>query len=184
MTTPVPTTRRRLLAATRLAAVVGLLAFSAHTGLGIGGEGSGTLFNDWIYNGLILISAGWCISRAVLVRADRGAWALIGLALVCWASAEIINTVYLSKLEEPPYPSIADAFWLVFYPASYGAMILLVRSRMEQFRRSLWLDGVVAALAVASVGVIVFFQPILEQHAGRARRSRSRPTWPTRWATC
>ena len=161
MTTLVPTTRRRLLAATRLAAVLGLLAFSAHTGLGVGGEGSGTLFNDWIYNGLILISAGWCISRAVLVRADRGAWALIGLALVCWSSAEIINTVYLSTLEEPPYPSIADAFWLVFYPASYGAVILLVRSRMEQFRRSLWLDGVVAALAVASVGVIVFFQPIL-----------------------
>jgi diguanylate cyclase (GGDEF)-like protein len=46
-------------------------------------------------------------------------------------------------------------------------MILLVRGRMEQFRRSLWLDGVVAALAVAAVAEIVVFQPILESTHGR-----------------
>jgi diguanylate cyclase (GGDEF)-like protein len=143
-------------------AVVGLLGFAAHTGLGLGGDAAGGLFNDWVYNGLILISAGWCLARAVLVRTDRGAWALIGLGLGCWATAELLNTIYLSKLEYPPYPSIADAFWLGFYPASYGAMVLLVRGRMEQFRRSLWLDGVVAGLAVASVGVIVFLQPIMD----------------------
>src|SRR4051794_21270998 len=161
MTTPSRSFRRPLLTASRVLAVLGLLGFAAHTGLGFGGDALDGFFNDWVYNGLVLISSIWCLARAALVRTDRGAWALIGLGLACWATAEIVNTVYLSKLDYPPYPSISDAFWLAFYPASYGALILLVRGRMEQFRSSLWLDGLVAGLAVASVGAIVFLQPIL-----------------------
>jgi two-component system cell cycle response regulator len=161
MTSPTPPYRRPLLTATRVVAVLGLLGFAAHTGLGLGGDAMSGFFNDWVYNGLIAMSAVWCLARAVLVRTDRGAWALVGLGLACWSTAEIVNTVYLSKLEYPPYPSVADAFWLAFYPLSYGAMILLVRGRMDEFRRSLWLDGIVAGLAVASVGAIVFLQPIL-----------------------
>ena len=159
--------RRPLLTATRVVACLGLLAFAAHAGFDVGGHGADALFDDWVYNGLVLTAAGWCIARAVLVRRERFAWALIGIGLVFWATAEIVNTVYLSKLEYPPYPSVADAFWLAFYPCCYAAMILLVRGRMAQFRRSLWLDGVVAGLAVASVGVILVFQPVLDATGGR-----------------
>jgi two-component system cell cycle response regulator len=162
-----PSPLRSALRASRVLAVAGLLAFAAHTGLGLGGEGMESFFNDWVYNGLVLIGAAWCVSRAVLVRADRGAWALIGVAMACWATAEIVNTVYLAKLAAPPYPSIADAFWIAFYPAVYVAMILLVRGRMAEFRRSLWLDGLVAALAVGALGEIVVFQPILDATQGR-----------------
>src|SRR4051794_41513283 len=109
MTTPTPRHRRRLLTASRVLAVVGLLGFAAHTGLGLGGAAMSGFFNDWVYNALIAISAIWCLVRAALIRTDRGAWALIGLGLACWSTAEIVNTVYLSKLESPPYPSIADA---------------------------------------------------------------------------
>jgi two-component system cell cycle response regulator len=159
---------RSALVASRVAACLGLVAFVAHTSFHAGGHGLDSVFNDWIYNGLVLTSAGWCISRAVLVRAERVAWALMGVALVCWATAEVVNTVYVSRLPEPPYPSVADVFWLAFYPASYVGMILLVRARMEQFSRSLWLDGIVAALAVAAIGEILVFQPILDSTHGRA----------------
>ena len=162
-----PTRTHPLLTATRVAACLGLLAFAAHALFGFGGARVEVIFADWVYNGLVLTAAGWCISRAVLIRQERVAWALIGISLVCWATAEIVNTVYLSKLEMPPYPSIADAFWIAFYPCSYAAMTLLVRGRMAQFRRSFWMDGVVAALAVASVGVIVVFQPVLDATGGR-----------------
>jgi two-component system cell cycle response regulator len=165
--TPPSTRPRRLLFASRVVACLGLLAYAAHTGLGFGGQAMDGFFNDWVYNGLVILSAGWCIARAVVVRTDRLAWALLGLGLVCWAVAEILNTVWLSKLDMPPYPSLSDAFWLVFYPSGYAAMILLVRGRMEQFRSSLWLDGIVAGLAVASIGEILFVQPILETTQGR-----------------
>jgi diguanylate cyclase (GGDEF)-like protein len=159
--------RRRALIASRVIACVGLAAFTAHTGLGLGGPSMDSFFNDWVYNGLVLTGAGWCIARAVLVRSERLAWSLVGAALLCWAAAEMLNTVYVSTMEEPPYPSIADAFWLAFYPASYAAMILLVRERMEHFRRSLWLDGIVAGLAVATIGAMLVFDPILESTGGR-----------------
>jgi diguanylate cyclase (GGDEF)-like protein/putative nucleotidyltransferase with HDIG domain len=165
-----PHTRRYkhwLLTTTRVVACLGLLAFGGHAAFGLGGPSSDVVFDDYVYNGLVLTAAAWCIARAVLVRRERAAWALIGISLVCWATAEIVNTVYLSKMEYPPYPSIADAFWLAFYPCSYAAMVLLVRGRMAQFRRSLWLDGIVAALAVASVGVILVFQPVLDATGGR-----------------
>jgi diguanylate cyclase (GGDEF)-like protein len=162
-----PRARRRALLVSRVLACVGLAAYAAHTGLGLGGPGMDSFFNDWVYNGLVLTAAAWCISRAAIVRAERLPWALVGYALLCWATAEIVNTVYLSDLDSPPYPSIADAFWLAFYPASYAALILLVRGRMEQFRRSLWLDGIVAALAVAALGEILVFQPILDSTMGR-----------------
>jgi diguanylate cyclase (GGDEF)-like protein len=162
-----PSSLRRALIASRVLACVGLAVFAAHTGLGLGGHGLDSLINGWVYNGLVVISAGWCIARAVLVRSDRIAWALVGLSLLWWATAEMVNTVYLSELDRPPYPSVADAFWLAFYPASYAALILLVRGRMEQFRRSLWLDGIVAAFAVAAVGEMLVFQPVLESTQGR-----------------
>ena len=159
---------RRTLLATRLIACAGLLAFAAHTGLGLGGRATDSLFDDWVYNGLVIVAAGWCVARAVLVRADRAAWALIALGLGCWATAEILNTAYLAKLDVPPYPSIADGFWLAFYPTAYMALILLVRGRMQEFRRSLWLDGIVAGLAVASLGEVLFVHPILEATGGRS----------------
>jgi two-component system cell cycle response regulator len=158
--------RRSALVASRVLACVGLVAFAAHTSLDFGGHRLDSFFNDWVYNGLVLTAAGWCISRAVLVRSERTAWALMGVALVCWATAEVVNTAYISQLPAPPYPSVADLFWLAFYPASYAGLILLVRDRMEQFRRSLWLDGVIAALAVASIGEILVFQPILDSTEG------------------
>src|SRR3954454_18457797 len=89
--------RRSALVASRVAACIGLAAFVAHTSFHAGGHGLDSVFNDWIYNGLVLTSAGWCISRAVLVRAERVAWALMGVALVCWATAEVVETVYVSR---------------------------------------------------------------------------------------
>ena len=54
-----------------------------------------------------------------------------------------------------PIPSVADPFYLAFYPVSYVALALLLRRRMQGFRGNLWLDGVIASLAVAAVGAAV-----------------------------
>jgi diguanylate cyclase (GGDEF)-like protein len=158
---------RLFLNTSRLLAGLGLLAYAAHTGLGLGGAGADGFFNDWVYNALVLTAAGWCIARAVIVRDARPAWALLGLGLLFWATAEILSSVYLAGLAEPPYPSVADGFWLAFYPAAYTATVLLVRDRVEHFRRSLWMDGVVAGLAVAAVGTIIVFEPIMDATGGQ-----------------
>jgi diguanylate cyclase (GGDEF)-like protein len=157
---------RALVRSVQAVAFVLLLAFALHTGPGLGGEKLDSFFNDWVYNGLIVVSAVGCLLRAAIVKHERGAWLMLGIGIAFWAAAEILATVWLNHLEEPPYPSIADGLYLTFYPAIYVALVLLVRGRMSQARASLWLDGLIAALAVAVVGELFVFQAIMSLEQG------------------
>jgi diguanylate cyclase (GGDEF)-like protein len=163
---PIGTGSRRILRLSQGVAFAFLAAFALHA-IFWRGSALDSFFNDWVYNGLVIGAAVSCLLRAVLVKVDRTPWALLGFALALWAGAEITNTLYLSKLYYPPYPSIADAMWLAFYPASYFALLQLVRGRMRgQRRASLWLDGLVAALTVAALGEVLVFQPVIQTSGG------------------
>src|SRR3954454_1229596 len=115
-----------------------LAAFAAHAAFGLGGTSLDGLFNDWVYNALILAAAASCLVRGVKVSVDRAAWLLLGLGLTAWAAAEIYNSAHLSNPAAPPNPSISDALCLAFYPAVSAAFVLLVRRRMREPRASLW----------------------------------------------
>jgi diguanylate cyclase (GGDEF)-like protein len=163
---PIGTGSRRILRLTQGVAFALLLAFALHA-LFWRGSGLDGFFNDWVYNGLVLTAAASCALRAVLVPADRVAWTLLAIGLGLWAGAEVTSTLYVTKLDEPPYPSIADAMWLAFYPASYIALVQLVRGRMRgQRRASLWLDGLVAGLTVAALVEVLVFQPVISSSGG------------------
>jgi diguanylate cyclase (GGDEF)-like protein len=86
--------------------------------------------------------------------------------------------MYVSGLESPPYPSIADFFYLGFYALSYVAVILLVRSNVRDFKRSLWLDGLIAGLAVAALGTAVLFQAVLDATDGTAAAVATNLAYP------
>ena len=61
----------------------------------------------------------------------------------------------------PPYPSISDGGWLLYYPAIWVAVLVLMRRRIREFHASLWLDGIVAALAMAACAAALVLPPIL-----------------------
>jgi diguanylate cyclase (GGDEF)-like protein/putative nucleotidyltransferase with HDIG domain len=145
---------------------VALATFALHVGLGLGGHGLDSFFNDWVYDGLIVVSAAGCLARALLVGHERAAWLALALGLVAWSGAEILSTVWINHLSNPPYPSVADPLYLAFYPAVYTALIVLFRGRMEHARAGLWLDGVIAALAVAVGGELFVFHTILAAEQG------------------
>ena len=119
------------------------------------------VIDDWLYNGVLIGAALVCVARAAYVREERLAWSLIGFGLVAWSAADLYYTLVLSKLDAPPYPSISDAGWIVFYPACWCAVVLLMRRRIRQFHASLWLDGIVAALGVAAMTAALVLPPIL-----------------------
>src|SRR5947208_2303606 len=112
----------------------------------------------WLYNGLVLAAGAVSIARGLTTGRERAAWVLIGAAVVSWGIGNTIWTFAYVNLPAPPYPSLADAFWLAVYPPVYVALLLLLRSRTGAVRRSVWLDGVIASLAVAAVGTAVVFQ--------------------------
>src|SRR3954447_5746306 len=181
------TTSRRFARLTGGMALAFLIAFFAHA-LFRKGDGLDGFFNDWVYNGLVLVAAASALTRGVRIRENRAAWFFLGGGLALWSAAEITSTVYVAKLPTPPYPSISDAMWLAFYPASYVALVLLVRGNARaRLRAGLWLDGPVAALTVAARApplpaaappALLFSPPLLRGGAGRARRAPTDLAYP------
>lgn len=149
-----------------LPAVVGLLALhAAHTVLGLGARDS-ALFNTYLYDGLMGVAALMCLSRVVRSSRERSVWLAFGLALLSYFAGEVYWSLAIGSDPSPPVPSLADAFYLGFYPPAYVGVVLLARCRLPEFRASLWLDGAIGALAVAALGVAVLFQPVLAQTNG------------------
>jgi hypothetical protein len=152
----------------QLAALIGLLAYTAHVALGFGGHSLDSFARDWLYDSLIVASALFCLARGALVRKERAAWLMLGLGLASWSAGEIYYTAVLAGQAHPPYPSAADALYLGFYPATYVALVLLVRARTSEYGVSVWLDGIVGALAVAAIGSAVLIEAVLKSTGGTA----------------
>ena len=151
-----------------LALLVGIAAHAAHATLGLGGPALDRFFEDWLLNGLILGTSVACLLRGLCVRAERLAWLVLGVAMLSWSGGFIYWTLFIVRNPSPPYPSPADVLWLAYYPAAYVALVLIIRSRIREFHRSLWLDGLISGLAVACVGAALVFGAILSSTGGNA----------------
>ena len=68
----------------------------------------------------------------------------------------------------PPSPSIADGFYLTFYPVTYFALMLLLRSSVKRFSLASWLDGAVAGFGAAAVCAAFAFKDVLHHAGGSA----------------
>jgi two-component system cell cycle response regulator len=135
----------------RAVTVIGLCAYAVHSLTGLGGRGLDGFFENWVFNGLLLASSALCLLRAAWSRLERGAWGALGVGLGCWGLGEILYTLDPAQVSAGTFPAMSDFLWLVFYPAAFLSLGLLVRVRVRQFYPSLWLDGVVGALAVAAL---------------------------------
>jgi two-component system cell cycle response regulator len=160
-----PRLRAGLLALGALTAL-GVLAYAAHVGFGVGSPGLDNFFQDWVYCGVSVGAGAMCVVRGLAVRRERAAWLVMGAGVFAWAGGDITWTVLLANDPNPPYPSISDFLYLAFYPASYASLLLVARSRTDSFRSSLWLDGAIAGLTVAAVIATLFFQPIVDATSG------------------
>ena len=68
-----------------LAALIGGLGvFALHTIFGFGGPGGEGLFQDGIYNVLMLGSGLVVLARGAFVREERAAWLTMGAGLLSW----------------------------------------------------------------------------------------------------
>jgi two-component system, cell cycle response regulator len=154
-----PRPRRLLWAGAALLGTL-FLAFVVHVGVA-GGDGS-SFFENWVYDAVMLGCAASCLLRAALVRKERAAWALLGLALLIWTGGEIYYEAVLATQATVPVPSPADAGYLLFYPVAYAGLIVLARGRISTFSAARWLDGVIVGAAVASLAAAFALQPIID----------------------
>src|SRR5215211_6850785 len=114
----------------------------------------------------ILGGAALCL-RGTAAGRGRRAWTLIGIALISWGAGDDWYSIAFWNLDEVPFPSIADAFWLLFYPLAMAGVAALAATQTRSDRTGLsLLDGLIGALAIGSVGAAVLFGPIVEATGG------------------
>jgi two-component system cell cycle response regulator len=135
-------------------------AFALHAAFGF--DAAGDLFGVWIYNALMLGAAASCLLRALLIKRERLAWALLGLGLAAWTGGEIFYSAALAGDETVPIPSPADAGYLAFYPLAYAGLIVLMRQRIGSFPPTRWLDGLIVGSAVAALAAALALDPIVD----------------------
>lgn len=137
-----------------------------HDWLGAGGSLPDALPGNAIYDSVVIAAGVACLLRSRAAPAERGAWVLIGLAVLCWAGGEVYWTRSILDDPEPPFPSPADAFYLAFYPLAFAGLALLVRARAHELDWRRWVDGLIAALGTAALGTVFVFDFVAGQTEG------------------
>jgi diguanylate cyclase (GGDEF)-like protein len=145
-----------------------VIAFhGAHGLLGFGGSGLTSFCNTWVYTGAEVLALALCAARVWARPQNRWAWALVAFGVLTWTGGDLVWTLWLDNVANPPYPSIADALYLAMYPAMYAALMLLIRSQGGRFRTEQWLDGGIVALALAALGTGLILPTVLQAGDGR-----------------
>jgi hypothetical protein len=154
-------------------AIVIVCLEAAHETLGLGGRASRWIFTDLLHNTALWLAAGLCLwgtlriqPRGVAGRRMRVAWLLVALALAAWATGSTLWSLFFASGEPAPAPTVADFFWLAWYPLLGAAVVLLVRDRLGEFEVHRWIDGIVVMLATAALWVAVFLEPVAHRSGG------------------
>jgi two-component system, cell cycle response regulator len=112
-----------------------------------------------LYYALELPAVALCGGRALFMSRNRLGWLALTLGVASFAAGDLAWAFWIAELENPPYPSIADALYLGFYPAAYVGLVLLFRAHVGGATGGLWLGrrrGLLALfLATATLAVVV-----------------------------
>jgi two-component system cell cycle response regulator len=149
---------------TRAASVAGLAAFALVTLFAEPASALESVFNVWVYIGLMVLACFVVASRAILVAAERPAWVAFTAAMVSWTFGE----VWYAAASPEAYPSLADVGFIGFYPLVYIGMVALIRSRTRSIGGTLWLDGITASLAAGALAAAVLFELVIVTTEGSA----------------
>ena len=107
--------------------------------------------DGWTLSGFELVASGLCIYKGFAQRATRTVPLILGFALLSWTIGDFVLTAESVGGANPPTPSPADVFYLLFYPLAYVATVLLLQKGLGRLARPNWLDGVVAGLGAAAL---------------------------------
>jgi diguanylate cyclase (GGDEF)-like protein len=157
----------RLVCGGTLAIVVAWALYVLHVTAGdAAGIDADRLFNTFVFSGVLIAAACMCLARGLLVATDRAVWTVLGAGMLSWALATVYWSMFLKHLDAPPYPSVADALYLSFYPAAYVALMLLARPRMRGVGPSIWLDGLIGVFAVGALGAAFVVPSVVADTGG------------------
>jgi len=132
------------------------------------GLDAGPLTSRFAHDVVLLVASALILLKALSAGRERLAWLLIGLGVLAWSLGEVYYTAVLWDAEVIAIPSPADVGYLLLPPLALVGILLLLRARARAVPRTLWVDGVIAALAVASFSAALVFDTVLANVEGNA----------------
>jgi diguanylate cyclase (GGDEF)-like protein len=120
-----------------------------------------TWLDGWVVCAVDLCGSALCIARGLTGRPVRAAALALCLGLLAWAVGDIVLTTQSIGGATPPSPSLADLFYLLFYPLAYVAVVIFLRGDVKRLSPSKWLDGIIAGLGAAAVCAAFAFRGIM-----------------------
>ena len=125
------------------------------------------LFSKQVHLVVLVAATVLCLARAVRAGGEAWGWALIALGIGTWTAGEIYYTQVLWDAEVIPVPSAADVGYLLLCPLWFAGFVLIARQRVRGTAKTVWMDGLCAALAVGAFGAAVVFEPVAHAAEGR-----------------
>jgi len=100
-------------------------------------------------------AAALCLVRTPTTSPDRTAWHFVALGLLSFGLSNVLYVWFARTLDPMAVPTLPHLLWGTSYIFVSIALVLLVRSSVNRLPLSLWLDGVVVGLGVATVAAVV-----------------------------
>jgi diguanylate cyclase len=107
-----------------------------------------------------------CAWRAIARRPGRWGWGALACGLLLFTAGSVLWTTWVQYFTPVPYPSIADACFLAFFFLAFLGIGLLVRETVPKTSRTIWVDGLIAALGVAALEATLVIGPIAHGNTG------------------
>jgi PAS domain S-box-containing protein len=107
--------------------------------------------DGWLVVAFELTASALCLARGFGHSRHRRVALTMGAACFAWATGDLVLTVESLGGATPANPSLADAFYLGFFPIALAAVVLFVRGEIKRGDRPNWLDGAIAALGMAAL---------------------------------
>jgi diguanylate cyclase (GGDEF)-like protein len=142
-----------------LAGYLGHLLFRRH-------DQYSSLVDGWLVAAFEIVAAGLCLAKGFLSRRGRAVALVLGAALLSWSIGDVTLTAESVGGATPSTPSLADAFYIGFFPLAYVAVVLFMRGEVRRLNTPSWLDSAVAGLGAAAVCAAFAFHSVMRVAGG------------------
>ncbi len=137
-----------------------------------------SLIDGWLVDTLEIVASGLCLARGFVRRSGRPAALVLGASLLAWSLGDVALTIESLGGATPPSPSVADVFYLAFFPLAYVATVLFMRGEVRRLTAPNWLDGGVAGMGAAAVCAAFAFHSIVRSTGGNTLATAANLAYP------
>jgi two-component system, sensor histidine kinase and response regulator len=108
----------------------------------------------------------------------KGLPLVLGAACIMWASGDVVLTIESLGGATPSVPSVADAFYIGFFPLCFIAFVLVIRRGNSGSLVATSLDGIIAGLGVAALSAAYAFSAVWNLAGGSALSTATSMAYP------